>query len=531
MKNKPLLFPVPQIPPRFTLETAAAQNREFAQKLYNDFFSFPIEKARTVLETTPAEQWEQAGQHMALSVFHAAAQRVPAYKDFLKKNGIDHKKIKTIGDFEHVPTIDKKSYLQRYPLEDMCWDGHVDRSAIISVSSGSTGKPFLWPRDGRLEMETTYFFELSLDSFLQIAQRKTLIVDCFAMGMYVGGPFFLNATLRIAQKGYPATVATPGNIMGDILRVVQEMSPHYEQVILSGYPPFLKDVIEQGSAMGIDWSRFRTILFPAGEGFSEPWRKAIAHAVGNEDLLTSCLGYYGTADAAVVGVETPWSVYIRQLISRENSADKKIFGQTRLPSLMQYIPSLRYLERVSGEIHLTTANGSIPLIRYNIGDNGGLISHNHVMALSQVQHSDIEREMNICGYQKMWQLPYVYVFGRSDHTAIVYGANVYPENVKAALEVGELTHHCSGRFTMRTVEDRKHNQRLVIHVECNGNIKPTKTLQKKAMTIVTNVLKGINAEYNNASKAVGRRAIPRIILHEYSDEKYFPRRQKQQWRQ
>ena len=42
--------------------------------------------------------WEKKGQKMALEVFHQAAKKVPAYQNFLKKQGIDPSTIKTLED-------------------------------------------------------------------------------------------------------------------------------------------------------------------------------------------------------------------------------------------------------------------------------------------------------------------------------------------------------------------------------------------------------------------------------------------------
>src|SRR3989344_8019682 len=368
-------FPLPVIPPVLRSQHDA---KKFAQAAFGDFFSYPISAAQKLLVSTKAHEWEEQGKKNALQVFHAAAQRVPAYRDFLKKEGIKPEKIKTYSDFSQVPVVDKKNYLTRYPLGALSWDGNGQHDQIISVSSGSTGKPFLWPRDTRLELEVTYFFELIFNSFFNRPGKRTLIVDCFAMGMYVGGPFFLNTHLRIAQKGYEATIVTPGNVMDDILRVVQELAPDFDQILLSGYPPFLKDVIENGQEVGIDWSKKRVILYPAGEGFSESWRTAVAEAAGGVDEFTNFLSYYGTADAAVLGVETPWSIALRKKASKSVQTIEEIFGQNRLPSVLQYLPTIRHLEVIANEIHLTTANGAIPLIRYNIHDNGGIMTHTEV---------------------------------------------------------------------------------------------------------------------------------------------------------
>lgn len=62
MSHRTLPFPLPVVPPRFTPLTTAAQNRRLASKLYSDFFAWPIEKSRKILETTPAEVWEREGQ-------------------------------------------------------------------------------------------------------------------------------------------------------------------------------------------------------------------------------------------------------------------------------------------------------------------------------------------------------------------------------------------------------------------------------------------------------------------------------------
>jgi hypothetical protein len=99
MAYSALPFPLPVVPPRFTPLTAAAQNRKLAAKLYADFFAWPIERSRRILETTPPEVWEREGQKRALQIFHATAERVPAYKDFLKKHKINHEKVRTIADF------------------------------------------------------------------------------------------------------------------------------------------------------------------------------------------------------------------------------------------------------------------------------------------------------------------------------------------------------------------------------------------------------------------------------------------------
>jgi hypothetical protein len=46
----------------------------------------------------------------------------------------------------------------------------------------------------------------------------------------------------LAQKGYPLSFVTPGNHKAKIFRVVEALGAHFDQMLLAGYPPFLKEV-------------------------------------------------------------------------------------------------------------------------------------------------------------------------------------------------------------------------------------------------------------------------------------------------
>jgi hypothetical protein len=80
------------------------------------------------------------------------------------------------------------------------------------------------------------------------------------------------ACRHLAGKGYPITVATPGNNVDEIPRVVTELGEHYDQVVLAGYPPFVKIVVDAGVAADIGWERYSIRMIFAGEVFSETWR-------------------------------------------------------------------------------------------------------------------------------------------------------------------------------------------------------------------------------------------------------------------
>ena len=88
--------------------------------------------------------WIQRGENMAVSLFTRMRKKVPAYRSFLQMS-------EYIGgsqlDFQTIPTIDKNSYLRKFPLEDLSWDGaFTSRQETVAATSGSTGEPFYFPR-------------------------------------------------------------------------------------------------------------------------------------------------------------------------------------------------------------------------------------------------------------------------------------------------------------------------------------------------------------------------------------------------
>src|SRR5690606_12687097 len=149
---------------------------------------------------------------------------------------------------------------------------------------------------------------------------------------------------RLAELGYPMTVVAPGSDKREILRVVPELAPHFDQVVLLGYPPFLKDVIDAG----LPWSRWNVRLVTAGEVFSEEWRTLVASRAGIADPVRGIASLYGTADAGVLGNETPLSVEIRRFLAGRPELARELFGESRLPTLVQYDPEARSSRSTGG---------------------------------------------------------------------------------------------------------------------------------------------------------------------------------------
>ncbi|WP_345786422.1 phenylacetate--CoA ligase family protein [Chthonomonas sp.] len=476
---------------------------------YREFLTTPLDELLAPKPQTPEEH--------VLRLFHDTVAHVPAYRRFLNDQGIV--RVQTFEDFQRLPVLTKQNYILQNPLDDLCRNGTFIECDMIATSSGSTGKPCIWPRFLTDELQIAVRFEQIFRDSFSAHQKPTLAVVCFALGTWVGGMYTTACCRHLAAKGYPITVATPGNNLEEIFRVVRELAPYFSQTVLLGYPPFIKNVVDQGLALGIEWSHYAIRWVTAGEVFSEEWRSLIGERVGSTSPLTDSASLYGTADAGVLANETPLSIAIRRWFADNPKAAEQIFGESRLPTLAQYDPYTRFFECSEGKL-LFSGNNGIPLIRYNILDTGGVVPFEKLMAFLQDWRFDPLRELATCGltYRK---LPFVYVFGRSDFTLSYYGANIYPENVTVGLEQEPIKHWVTGRFVMEVREDADANRYLHVAVELAPHKTPTEEMIPQIAASIRQQLERLNTEFANYVPEHAR--TPEVSLHPTDDPAYFPK--------
>jgi phenylacetate-CoA ligase len=458
-----------------------------------------------------------------LELFHRVVAVVPAYAAFLQEQGINPAAVQTIADFQQLPLTTKQNYLQRYPLPQLCRQGQLQTCDMVAVSSGSTGQPRFWLRSLTDEFQiATRFEQVFRDSF-QAHQRRTLAVVCFALGTWVGGMFTANCCRHLASKGYPITVVTPGNNKAEIFRVVQALSPLFEQTVLLGYPPFLKDVIDNGIAEGIPWPDYGIKLVMAGEVFSEAWRSLVARRMGSRHPCYDFASLYGTADAGVLGNETPLSICIRRWLAKHPAVARRLFGESRLPTLVQYDPAVRFFEVQDGMLLFSGDNG-MPLVRYHIADKGGIIPYAAMLELlSEYEFApiaELQAATPELADRGMRPLPFVYVFGRSHFTVSYFGANIYPENVTVGLEQAPVSEWVTGKFVMQVKEDTDRNAYLSIAVELAPGMEADAEKSATIAQCITHHLKRLNSEFANYVPAPDQ--LPRITLRPTGDPEYFP---------
>ncbi len=486
--------------------------RQIALAAFQDFLN-------SSLETLLHQDSQISPESAVLELFNSVITTVPAYQDFLAQQNISPAQIQTFTDFQKLPPITKENYLLRYPLGHLCRTGKLETCDFIAVSSGSTGKPTFWPRFFADELQIAPRFEqIFRDSFCADISR-TLAVICFSLGTWVGGIYTTNCCRYLASKGYQITVVTPGNNKEEIFRVIQELGPEFEQVVLLGYPPFIKDIIDQGIARGIEWNRYQIKMVFAGEVFSEEWRNLIGERTGGNNSYYQTASLYGTADAGILGNETPLSICIRRFLSDHPEIANSLFGEPRLPTLVQYDPFSRFFE-IDGVSLLFSGNNGIPLIRYNISDTGGLVPYQDMLKFLDNWGFDPIAELQKYGLRGIRPLPFLYIFGRSNFTVSYFGANIYPENITVGLEQPLIQDWVTGKFVLQVKENSDQNKVLSVVVELAPGIDSDRKKINRISESILAQLKRLNSEFTHYVPPEYHQI--EVSLAKTADPEYFP---------
>jgi len=460
----------------------------------------------------------------AIILFKKAAKLIPAYKDFLKKSKIKSENISSISDFKkYVPFTTKDSYILTYDLKDRCWEGELVKAHTFAASSGSTGEPVFWPRGIDQEIEGAKIHELLLNKIFDVYKSKTLFINSFGLGNWIAGMYTEMCLYLTRLHKVPFTLASPGYNQEETFKVIKAFSKYYDQTIIACHPPILKIMIENGKGEGIKWSELNMKFLGAGEGFSENWRDYLLSLVGQKDILRTIINIYGSADAGLMGFETPLSIALHRETSTNHELNERLFNSDRTPFLYQFDPTVKYLEgSISGEIAITM-NATSPLIRYNIYDQGGTLSNFDLLGKVEKSSNHIlKRLMKDKIKINDWRLPFVFIFGREQFMTSLYGVNIYPENIKAVLEHKLLQPFLTGRFVASKEIDGKEDQYLLLRTELRPKVVKKKELENMIKKLFVEVLRKLNSEYNQVEQKYKEKMHPKLVLCKFQDSEYFP---------
>jgi len=477
------------------------------------------DKAVKFFANTPAEAWEALGQKTALSVFKETAEKISPYQKVLKKKNIIPLRIQDIDDFSSVPVIDKKTYINQFGFNEINPVQAGKNLYSLSLSSGTTDEPTIWPRYYQYEEFLPLVFNIFMRQYWQIDKKSTLLINAFAMGSWIAG-FTVHSAIRPLTQKYNLTLATPGADIESIIQTIKQLGRYYEQIVIFSYPTFVRLVLDGLIKSGIDLKKIKLKLFIAGEGHTVEWRQYVNKLIsGDPENLIDIIDGYGITDTGLSGLGSSLTNLIRDLAQKDHELCKELFGKSDIvPSLFQYNPGTYYIEEVKGEIVITTKS-TTPLVRYNIHDRGGVIGFRKMAGVLRAYGYDFEDIIRKKGLPKdiVWQQPFVYCFGRRTDTVIIGGANIFPEQIAPAI-FSEKTKSVHS-FKIASQSSNKQHRRFVVLLELKAglayNISTARGVKKNLYDKILQQLLKANGDYADAYRIDPKATKPLIRLFSY----------------
>jgi phenylacetate-coenzyme A ligase PaaK-like adenylate-forming protein len=480
--------------------------------------------ANQVMSRIPADSHAKRGRSYAVKVAQTAIGETEAYPEFLREQLGCLPNVSTFEEFSRLPLTDKRNYInyERFGVAQLCLGGDPSRAYTIEKSSGHSGNCYYWLRTPAEDAMFPRYLEFAFAQFYGIESKRTLILITLALGTWTSGEKMAQALREVAATGkYPITVMAPGMHAQEVLEIVRDLSPMYDQTVIVGYPPFLKAVIDDGVRSGLDWPSLNVRLGLGGEGYSEQWRDQMGERLGVDPSreLLAISGGYGAADVGMtVGREYPLTVLVRRLCTQDESLASQLFfaGEApdgTLPSLLQYNPATVFAEEVGGELVFTALSG-IPIVRYNIHDRGGVLPFGSVMQALKEHGHDPYAMLEERGYQRqdVWNLPFLYCFGRSDGTVQFNGLNVHPEHIEAALSMLDDYAVVGFRLGVETAPESEH-QRLVVLLEHRDPDASGAVTESDYGQALHEGLRAVNREFRHLHEIASDRTALRVEIH------------------
>lgn len=450
----------------------------------------------------------QPGLKMATDLANRAMRKVSGYAAHLEKHGHTTEAV-TPEKFGTLPVTTKAEYIRSHPLDHLMWDDAITAAGTWSSTSGSTGSPTFFPRDTIALDDSVVFYDRILRENFTVSDHSTLVIVCFAMGTWIGGSYTYQAGLELRNRGRRISVATPGIDVQAAVAILAKLGPRYEKVVLAGYPPFIKDVIDQSPEVAL--TQDISVLL-AGEAITEVWRDHILDRLDIGDYPERVCLMYGTAEAGVMGHETPATTRVRRATRHDETLRAALFGADHhvAPTFVEFDPERRFTEVDDDGFLLFTIDSALPLIRYRINDTGSVRSGRRLRELLVAGgYGDIADRIDPAA-------GFIVLRGRPDVAATFYSANLFPADLAGAFENDAVSGVLTGKFIIDAQPDDHQNPVLRVHAElaAGTNAAPT-GLGARLAELCLSSLVANNEEFRTLRATHGDRAAPQVELHRY----------------
>ncbi len=443
------------------------------------------------------------GKWKAWYTFEKSKRECPAYADFCQKNGCEVTLDGWVPNFTQVKPMDKGNFIKKYTMDELCRGGRIPKKgAVIDQSSGSTGKPTCWvrARDERSAVART--MQIALREFVG-QEKHILFVNAFALGPWATGMF---VSYSVSDE---CLLISTGPDIDKIVGIMEDMGSDKYLYVVAGYPPFLKMLADSKK---LDWKKFHALAFYGGEGMSEGMR---TYLMGS---FREVYGDYGASDLEInIGAENAFTVALRRLMVNNESLRRRINSrlsqrkglerlQDALPHIFQY-NQMDYVVECNDEgeliITLTRASNISPRIKYNIHDNGFVMTYAEMCELLDAEGVSLRSLPPAIA-----NLPVMLHYGRSDLAASYYGCKIPPTDIeKICFEIPELA-RIFNSFRLITSEDAEHNKHLEVAIELgDGQPVPVNGQSPSIEARVFELLRHHNQDYRESERIAAQKNV------------------------
>ncbi len=459
-------------------------------------------------------------------IFKKIALKTPAYVSFLKDNNISLKEAKKY-DSEKIKKIsytDKKNYVKKYSIEKRCKEGKLPDEGHIDESAGSSGKPTNWPHYCKekedtmnvIRFEFKYLFE---NSYMNKEKKDKKII---LFSAYSSGPWAAGIEFSEVSEEFTLVKNTSTN-MKDIIETIKTFGKKYRYII-AAYPLFIERLLEEN----FPFKEYYIDIITGGEGYNVLWPEKIKKKLKNPIIISA----YGNSDVDIgIAAETFFTRELRKELYKNKSLKKAILGEFEkkiekkisedIPMIFQYNSLMYKIENLeNGEFTIThlSKDTKCPKINYNIHDYGGKITFEEIEKKIKKYSKKLYKKYFIEKDKKkiknkILRLPILIIYGRSDGTISLDGANIYPENIKLIIEKNNYDNFIRN-FKILKEKNSKRIFKILLELKKGKKKKEYKKKIKIIEEKILEELKNINQDYKESVEN-NKNLKPKIKLYSY----------------
>ena len=315
-------------------------------------------------------------------------ERVPFYRQEMKKRGLTPESIRSLEDIRQLPFTTKADFRDNYPYGLFA----VPLSEVVRIhaSSGTTGKPTVV---GYTRADVDLWAEMMARTLACGGVTSADVLhNAYGYGLFTGG---LGIHYGAERVGCAVIPMSGGNVKRQIM-LMQDLG----STVLCCTPSFALYLAETAKDVGVDAS---SLDLRVGFFGAEPWSYQMRAEV-QEKLGLLALDIYGLSEVIGPGVAQEC----------ERQCGLHIFEDHFYPEVIDPVTEEPLPDGRRGELVFTTlTKEAVPVLRYRTRD---------ITAL--------HREPCQCGRTLVRMEK---VTGRTDDMLIVRGVNVFPSQIESVL--------------------------------------------------------------------------------------------------